>query len=79
MPQHEHVQSFNGFFALLALMSPAFAQSGWKAGAAKVEITPREPIWMAGFGFRDKPSQGVRQDIYARALAFSPKPHMLGI
>lgn len=55
--------------ALLAGGTLAFAQSGWKAGVAKVAITPREPIWMAGFASRNKPSEGVRQDIYARALA----------
>jgi hypothetical protein len=56
-------------FALCAAATLAFAQSGWEAGAAKAVITPREPIWMAGFAFRNKPSEGVRQDIYVRALA----------
>ena len=41
----------------------------WKAGVAKASITPTEPIWMAGFGSRTKPSEGVRQDIFVRALA----------
>jgi neutral ceramidase len=53
---------------LLAAAVAAFAQTGWKAGAAKAVTTPREPIWMAGFGFRNKPSEGVRQDLYTRAL-----------
>ena len=55
--------------ALWAGATLAFAQTGWEAGVAKAVITPREPIWMAGFGFRNKPSEGVRQDIYVRALA----------
>lgn len=50
-------------------VSVACAQTPWKAGAAKVVITPKESIWMAGFGFRDHPSEGIRQDIYVRALA----------
>jgi neutral ceramidase len=54
---------------LLTVCVTMFAETGWKAGVAKVVITPREPIWMAGFGFRDRPSEGVRQDIYVRALA----------
>ncbi len=41
----------------------------WKAGVASVRITPEEPIWMAGYASRDKPSEGVRQDLYAKALA----------
>jgi len=42
---------------------------GWKAGAAKVSITPEKPMWMAGYGFRDHPSEGTRQDLWAKALA----------
>lgn len=34
--------------ALLVFGITAFAQTGWKAGAAKAVVTPREPIWMAG-------------------------------
>ncbi|MEY4939953.1 MAG: hypothetical protein RIQ93_1688 [Verrucomicrobiota bacterium] len=44
-------------------------QTGWKAGVAKTVITPTESIWMAGFGSRKLPSAGVRQDIFAKALA----------
>ncbi len=63
------------FVAVLAalLSSVAAAQTqgpgGWKAGVAKVAITPGEPIWMAGFGFRRHPSEGVREPIYIKALA----------
>jgi hypothetical protein len=34
-----------------------------------VTITPTEPIWMAGYASRNKPSEGVRQDLFAKALA----------
>lgn len=60
------------FFAALILAASAFAQvpaSTWKAGTAKTVVTPTESIWMAGFGSRDKPSEGVRQDLYVRAAA----------
>lgn len=52
-------------------VSTAQAQraTDWKAGVAKVAITPAGPIWMAGYGARNKPSEGVRQDLYAKALA----------
>lgn len=53
---------------LLCLLSMT-AQPAWKAGAAKVAITPEGPIWMAGYDARTKPSEGVLQDIYAKALA----------
>ena len=54
--------------AALAATPPAFAQSHWKAGVATVDITPKESIWMAGYGNRTKPSEGVLQKIYAKAL-----------
>lgn len=40
-----------------------------KAGLARVDITPQGSIMMAGYGFRDHPSEGVRQRLYAKALA----------
>jgi neutral ceramidase len=54
---------------LLVSSASAQPQSAWKAGVAKVNITPREPIWLAGYGDRTRPSEGVRQEIYAKALA----------
>jgi Neutral/alkaline non-lysosomal ceramidase, N-terminal len=48
---------------------PVIAQPAWKAGVAKVSITPSQPIWMAGYDARTKPSEGVLQDIDAKALA----------
>src|SRR5580693_6355302 len=53
----------------LPAVHPACAASQWKAGVASVDITPQEPIWLAGYGNRTKPSEGVLQDIHAKALA----------
>ena len=60
--------------AAAAAVSPAAGASGqeptgWKVGAAKTDITPSEPIRMSGFPERDQPSRGIRQELYARALA----------
>ncbi|MDX1983041.1 MAG: neutral/alkaline non-lysosomal ceramidase N-terminal domain-containing protein [Bryobacteraceae bacterium] len=55
--------------AILGIILACAAQAAWKAGAAKYEITPTESIWMAGYAARTKPSEGVRQPIYAKALA----------
>ncbi len=41
----------------------------WKAGLARVLITPQKPLWMAGYASRTKPSEGIAQDLYAKALA----------
>jgi hypothetical protein len=41
----------------------------WKAGLAKVRITPDKSVWMTGFASRTKPSEGAMHDLFARALA----------
>lgn len=44
-------------------------------GAARVEITPREPVILAGYGHRTEASEGVDQLLFARAIAIgSPNP-----
>jgi hypothetical protein len=41
----------------------------WRAGVASIDVTPREPIFLKGYGARTKPSEGVRQNLYVKALA----------
>src|SRR5438105_3302929 len=38
-------------------------------GTARVDITPDGPIRLAGYGDRTKPSEGVEQRLFAKALA----------
>ncbi len=42
--------------------------SGWEAGLARATITPEGPIWMSGYASRTRPSEGVRHDLWAKAL-----------
>jgi len=60
------------FFSLLVFHG-LFAQDvdnlKWKAGTARVVITPNSPVWMAGYSARDKPSDGMLHDLWAKALA----------
>jgi neutral ceramidase len=42
---------------------------GWRAGSAKVIITPEQSMWLAGYGARDHPSEGTEIDLWAKALA----------
>ena len=39
------------------------------AGMAKSKITPEGPVMMSGYGSRNKPSEGVGADLWARVLA----------
>lgn len=41
----------------------------WRAGLARVDITPKESIWMAGYAARNHPSEGVLHPLWAKALA----------
>src|ERR1700722_19562522 len=52
----------------LAGIQPVLAASQWKAGVASIDITPQESIWLAGYGNRTKPSDGVLLKIHAKAL-----------
>jgi hypothetical protein len=45
------------------------AQSGVRAGVARIDITPDGPIWMAGYGARSHASEGVIMPLSAKALA----------
>jgi neutral ceramidase len=44
------------------------APPAWKAGVAKVKITPAKPMWMSGYSSRDKPAEGTLTDLWAKAL-----------
>jgi neutral ceramidase len=44
-------------------------QTDWKAGVARVVITPKQPMAMAGFASRNHPSEGTLHDLWAKALA----------
>lgn len=54
--------------AYASLNTEAYA-GGWKAGVARVNITPEVPMWMAGYAARDHESEGKLHDLWAKALA----------
>jgi neutral ceramidase len=55
--------------AVVLAASPASAAE-WKAGVARVKITPEKPMWMSGYGARTKPADPEPiNDLWAKALA----------
>src|SRR5437762_2681186 len=55
---------------MLALTGPGWgASTSWKAGAARIQITPAHSVWMTGFAARTNSSTGTLQELYAKALA----------
>ena len=63
--------TFGVCLALLCTGPTALAQGahGWQAGAAKINITPKNLMWMSGYGARTKPAEGKLTDLWAKALA----------
>lgn len=61
----------HGYLFLISaflLVSPTSAAE-FRAGVARVDITPASPIWMAGYGDRTHPSTGISQRLWVKALA----------
>lgn len=59
------------FFLMNHVTMATPPETGFKAGAAKIKITPETPIPMSGYGGRKDPFKGVREDIFARAVVIS--------
>jgi predicted amidohydrolase len=57
------------FLSLCSLCVTDCRAAQWKAGTSSTVITPRESTWMAGYAARTKPSEGIAQELYAKALA----------
>ena len=51
----------------------------YKAGAATKVITPAEPLWMAGYGNRNKPCDIKRHDLWVKALAIEDSAGNVGV
>ena len=59
---------------LLDLAIAPLGAAGMRAGVARVDITPRGPIWMSGYASRNHASEGVRKSLWARALVLEAVP-----
>jgi hypothetical protein len=54
----------------LSLLLSAGRADGLRAGAARIDVTPSQPVALAGYASRTNLSQGVHDPLSARALAF---------
>jgi hypothetical protein len=52
----------------VALLPAAARGQEYRVGVGRADITPRGPIWMSGYGSRNKPSEGVEQHLFTKAL-----------
>lgn len=54
--------------AFVLQSSSAAAEKPWLAGVARVNISPELPIWLSGYGGRNKPAATKHDDLWAKAL-----------
>lgn len=54
--------------ALFGIQAAGQTTAGWKAGVARCDITPKTPMWLAGYGSRDRVSEGTIHPIWAKAM-----------
>lgn len=66
-------------FTLVYATSAALGADTWKAGIATQEITPQTPMWMTGYGFRERPADGTSLKLNAKALALSDPQGKLAV
>jgi hypothetical protein len=59
---------FYCIIVILMLFANSISMADWKAGVAKVKITPEESMWLAGYAARTRASEGVLMDLWAKAL-----------
>src|SRR6188472_37820 len=65
--------SYRGVFLALVVglalqNTGAAADDQWHAGVAKVNISPELPIWLSGYGGRNKPAATKHDELWAKAL-----------
>jgi neutral ceramidase len=57
------------FLTKFAIAEPVHSISEpWKAGVAKINISPELPIWLSGYASRNKPANSKHDDLWAKAL-----------
>lgn len=67
------ISVFSFFLILTFFPADAFddlngINAGWKAGVARVVITPEHSIWLAGYAARNRLSEGTLHDLWAKVL-----------
>lgn len=58
-------------FCLAASVAPAVAagtETTWRVGIDKRIITPTEPMWMSGYGSRNRPADGKLSELWAKVM-----------
>jgi len=57
------------FAILFETSATVSAKDSWQVGIATARITPKEPIWMAGYADRDRPVETTLTDLWLKVAA----------
>ena len=74
MKRTKVISAFSVFFVLTLFSADAICDSTdlsstWRAGVARMVITPEQPMWAAGYAARDHQTEETLHDLWAKALA----------
>ena len=64
---------------LLTFVFGSSAKGELKGGTSKVDITPPIGAWLSGYGSRNKPSEGILDPLYAKALVLDDGQEKIAI
>ena len=60
--------AISGLFVFLLGWSVLGLGAEWQIGVARTDITPRERLWLAGYGNRTRPADAIAGPLAAKAL-----------
>jgi hypothetical protein len=60
-------------------LTHAAEPASWKAGVAKINITPGHLMWMSGYAARTRPAEGKLTDLWAKALVLEAPTGRRGV
>ncbi len=60
------------FLAVVLVWTLVGHAATWRAGWARQNITPEQPMWMAGYSARDHAAEGKLTDLWAKVLVLEP-------
>ncbi len=63
---------------ILHIFCPA-CQAAIKGGCARVDITPPVGVWLSGYSSRNKPSEGISDKLYAKAIVLDDGQNKIAI
>ena len=71
--QYQGLKSRHTCFLFVLLFCSGLWAADFRAGVARVDITPELPIWMSGYAARKEPAKTILQKLWAKALVLEDK------